>query len=43
MEKIDVDEAVLWNTVRDELTRIKNSFVENVHSLPNLILSYFSL
>ena len=35
-EKIAVDEAIFWSTVRDELTRIKNSFVENIHSFPNL-------
>ena len=35
-EKIAVDEVVLLSTVQDELIRIKNSFVENIHSLPNL-------
>ena len=35
-EKIAVDEAVSRSTVRDEFTEIKNSFVENIHSLPNL-------
>ena len=35
-EKIAVDEALFWISVLDELTRIKNSFVENIHSLPNL-------
>ena len=35
-EKIAVAEAIFWSTVQDELTRIKNSFVENIHFLPNL-------
>ena len=35
-EKIAVDQAVFWSTVRDKLSRIKNSFVKNIHSLPNL-------
>ena len=35
-EKIDVDKAVFWSTVQDKLTRIKNSFVEKIHSFPNL-------
>ena len=35
-----VYEAVFWRTVRDELTKIKNSFVENVHSLPNLLIPF---
>ena len=35
-EKIVVDEALFWNTVRDVITRIKNSFVEDFHSFPNL-------
>ena len=34
-----VDEAVFWSTVQDELTRIKSSFVENIHSLPKLSFS----
>ena len=35
-EKLAVDEAVFCRSVRDELTRIKNSFVEIIHSFPNL-------
>ena len=35
-EKIVVDEAVFWSTVKDELSRITNYFVENIHSFPNL-------
>ena len=31
-EKIAVDEATFWSTVRDELTRIENFFGENIHS-----------
>ena len=31
-EKIAVDKAVFSSTVRDEFTRIKNAFVENIHS-----------
>ena len=30
-----VDKAVFWSTVWDEVTRIKNCLVENIHSLPN--------
>ena len=39
--KIAVDEAVFWSTVRDELKRIKNSFVKNIHYLPNLSYPIF--
>ena len=35
-EIIVVDKAIFWNTVPDELTRIKNAFVENIHSFHNL-------
>ena len=35
-EEIAVDEAVFLSTVRDEHTRIKYYFVENIHYLPNL-------
>ena len=31
-EKIAVEKAVFWSTVQTELTRIKNFFVENIHS-----------
>ena len=39
-EKIAVDEAILRSTVQDELTRIKNSFVENIHSLPTFLIPF---
>ena len=35
-EMIAVDKAVFWSSVKDELTRIKNSFINNIHSFPNL-------
>ena len=41
VNKIAVDKAVLWSTVRDELTRIKNSFVENIHTMSNISYPIF--
>ena len=35
-ENTAVDEALFWSTVRDEISRIKNSFVENIDSFLNL-------